>query len=58
MKVGVVGLGYVGLPLLVEMAKSGFVAYGIDVDERKVRAINAGQNYIEDVDSIVLAKLV
>ncbi|MGC8740448.1 MAG: nucleotide sugar dehydrogenase [Candidatus Sumerlaeaceae bacterium] len=58
MKVGVVGLGYVGLPLLVEMAKSGFVAYGIDVDERKVRAISAGQNYIEDVDSIVLAKLV
>lgn len=58
MKVGVVGLGYVGLPLLVEMAKSGFEAYGIDVDPRKVSAINAGQNYIEDVDSQVLAELV
>lgn len=58
MKVGVVGLGYVGLPLLVEMAKSGFEAYGIDVDERKVAAINAGQNYIEDVDSATLADLV
>ncbi|MCX7626187.1 MAG: nucleotide sugar dehydrogenase [Candidatus Sumerlaeaceae bacterium] len=58
MKVGVVGLGYVGLPLLVEMAKSGFEAYGIDVDERKIAAINAGQNYIEDVDSETLAQLV
>lgn len=58
MKVGVVGLGYVGLPLLVEMAKSGFDAYGIDVDERKVAAINAGENYIEDVDSKTLAQLV
>lgn len=58
MKVGVVGLGYVGLPLLVEMAKSGFAAYGIDVDEKKVAAINAGENYIEDVDSNTLAQLV
>jgi UDP-N-acetyl-D-glucosamine dehydrogenase len=58
MKVGVVGLGYVGLPLLVEMAKSGFEAWGIDVDERKINAINAGQNYIEDVNSDTLAALV
>ncbi len=58
MKVGVVGLGYVGLPLLVEMARSGFDAWGIDVDERKVYAIGRGENYIEDVDSDVLADLV
>lgn len=49
MKVGVVGLGYVGLPLLVEMARSGFEAIGIDVDPKKVEAINAGKSYIEDV---------
>jgi UDP-N-acetyl-D-glucosamine dehydrogenase len=58
MKVGVVGLGYVGLPLLVEIAKSGFTAVGIDLDERKVTAINSGQNYIEDVDSDELRVLV
>ncbi len=50
-KVGVVGLGYVGLPLLVEIAKSGFHAVGIDVDQVKVDAINNGENYIEDVNS-------
>lgn len=58
MKFGVVGLGYVGLPLLVEMARSGFEAVGIDIDSAKVEAINAGRNYIEDVDSGELARLV
>lgn len=58
MKVGVVGLGYVGLPLVVEIAKSGLEAIGIDVDESKVRSINAGENYIEDVDSAELKRLV
>ena len=57
-KFGVVGLGYVGLPLLVEAAKSGFTAVGIDLDEAKIRAINAGENYIEDVDDADLARLV
>ena len=58
MKFGVVGLGYVGLPLLVEMAKCGFESIGIDIDERKVAAINAGKNYIEDVKGEELARLV
>ena len=58
MRFGVVGLGYVGLPLLVEAAASGFDAIGIDVDERKITAINAGENYIEDVDGKKLAELV
>jgi UDP-N-acetyl-D-glucosamine dehydrogenase len=58
MKVGVVGLGYVGLPLVVEIAKSGLTAVGIDVDERKVNAICRGENYIEDVNSDELAALV
>ncbi len=58
MRFGVVGLGYVGLPLLVEVAASGFEAIGIDLDERKIQAINAGENYIEDVDGKKLAELV
>ncbi|MDH7515379.1 MAG: nucleotide sugar dehydrogenase [Bacteroidota bacterium] len=48
--VGVVGLGYVGLPLAVEYAKAGFPTVGIDVDTEKVKAVNLGRNYIDDVD--------
>ena len=48
-RTGVVGLGYVGLPLAVELAKAGFHATGIDLDARKVNAINDGQSYIPDV---------
>jgi UDP-N-acetyl-D-glucosamine dehydrogenase len=47
--VAVVGLGYVGLPLAVEFAKQGFKVIGIDLDTRKVTAINAGESYIPDV---------
>jgi len=57
MKCGVIGLGYVGLPLLVEIAKRGHEAVGIDVDASKVESVNSGQNYIEDVDSNELASL-
>jgi UDP-N-acetyl-D-glucosamine dehydrogenase len=48
-RTGVVGLGYVGLPLAVELAKAGFKTTGIDLDERKVKAINEGRSYIPDV---------
>ena len=58
MKLGVVGLGYVGLPLLVEAAQSGFEAVGIDLDQRKISAITAGENYIEDVNGDDLRKFV
>lgn len=47
--VGVVGLGYVGLPLAVEKAKAGFKTIGFDVQSEKVDMVNAGQNYIGDV---------
>lgn len=47
--VGVVGLGYVGLPLAVEKAKAGFKTIGFDVQEAKVDMVNAGHNYIGDV---------
>lgn len=48
-RVGVVGLGYVGLPLAVEYAKAGFSVTGIDVQNSKVDSINAGTSYIQDV---------
>jgi UDP-N-acetyl-D-glucosamine dehydrogenase len=50
-RAGVVGLGYVGLPLAVELAKAGFHATGIDLDERKVRSVNEGRSYIPDVST-------
>ena len=49
--VGVVGLGYVGLPLIVEFALKGFKGIGFEVDQRKVDEINAGRSYIPDVPS-------
>jgi len=48
-KVGVIGLGYVGLPLAVEFAHRGFDTTGFDIDESKTHAINGGQSYIPDV---------
>jgi hypothetical protein len=48
-RTGVVGLGYVGLPLAVELAKAGFHATGIDLDVRKVDLVNGGRSYIPDV---------
>ena len=50
-KVGVIGLGYVGLPLAVEFAKAGFDVTGFDVDAAKVAEINAGRSYILDVST-------
>lgn len=56
--VGVVGLGYVGLPLAVEKAKAGFKTIGFDVQEEKVKMVNDGHNYIGDVVDSELAELV
>ena len=56
--VGVVGLGYVGLPLAVEKAKAGFKTIGFDVQEEKVSMVNEGHNYIGDVVDSDLKKLV
>lgn len=58
MKVGVVGLGYVGLPLAVEKAKAGFCTTGFDVQQSKVEMVNKGINYIGDVVDADLKKLV
>lgn len=56
--IGVVGLGYVGLPLAVEKAKAGFKTIGFDVQAEKVDMVNAGHNYIGDVVDEDLSKLV
>ena len=56
--VGVVGLGYVGLPLAVEKAKAGFKTIGFDVQDSKVAMVNEGKNYIGDVVDDELANLV
>src|SRR5437588_2281773 len=50
-RVGVIGLGYVGLPLATEFASKGFNATGFEVNEKKVGEINAGRSYIGDVGS-------
>ena len=57
-RAGVVGLGYVGLPLAVEFARAGLPTVGIDLDARKVDAINGGASYIADVPSAEMARLV
>jgi UDP-N-acetyl-D-glucosamine dehydrogenase len=51
MPIGVIGLGYVGLPLMVAFAEAGEDVLGVDVDERKVDAIRAGDSYVEDIPS-------
>jgi len=51
MRIGVIGLGYVGLPLAVAFAEAGDDVLAVDVDEHKVDAIRAGESYIEDIDS-------
>lgn len=56
--VGIVGLGYVGLPLVVSFAEAGFKVLGIDVDKKKVAAMNNGISHVEDVESATVQKLV
>jgi UDP-N-acetyl-D-glucosamine dehydrogenase len=57
MRIGIIGLGYVGLPLAVAFAENGDEIVGLDVDSRKVEALNAGTSYIEDVPDSVLEPL-
>jgi UDP-N-acetyl-D-glucosamine dehydrogenase len=56
--VGIIGLGYVGLPLAVELARAGFHVIGFDVIAEKVERVNAGDSYIKDVATPVLAEVV
>ncbi len=57
-RVGVMGLGYVGLPLAVEMAKAGFEVTGIDIDRARVESVNAGISYVPDISSEDLLRFV
>ena len=50
-RIGIVGLGYVGLPLATEFANAGFSVTGIDLHQGKVDQLNQGVSYIQDVDS-------
>jgi UDP-N-acetyl-D-glucosamine dehydrogenase len=57
MKIGIVGLGYVGLPLAVAFAEAGHEVVGLDTDPRKVEGLNAGRSHVEDVGEAALAPL-
>ncbi|REJ77555.1 MAG: nucleotide sugar dehydrogenase [Acidobacteria bacterium] len=57
-RIGVIGLGYVGLPLVVEFASEGFRSTGFEVDEKKADAINSGESYIVDVPSESISECV
>ena len=57
-RVGIVGLGYVGLPLAVEFAKAGFSVTGIDLVDSKVARINAGDSYVQDIPGSEVSELV
>jgi UDP-N-acetyl-D-glucosamine dehydrogenase len=56
-KVGVVGLGYVGLPLVIEFCKAGFPVTGFDIDLNKIRLLMAGQSYIKHIDLSTVRKV-
>jgi UDP-N-acetyl-D-glucosamine dehydrogenase len=57
-RVGIIGLGYVGLPLAMEFAKAGFPVTGIDIEPSKVAQLNRGESYVQDVAQDVLGTLV
>lgn len=57
-RIGVIGLGYVGLPLVVEFSQQGFKAIGFEVDEAKATAINEGRSYIGDVPAAAIKEMV
>ncbi|MBK7216930.1 MAG: nucleotide sugar dehydrogenase [Candidatus Promineofilum sp.] len=56
-QIGIVGLGYVGLPLAVAFAQEGFSVVGVDLDSRKIAALQRGESYVEDVPADVIAAL-
>ena len=57
MKIGIIGLGYVGLPLAVAFAESGHDVVALDADTRKIESLERGESYIEDIPSSALAPL-
>tara|TARA_B100000073_G_scaffold348468_1_gene367542 strand:- start:3401 stop:4705 length:1305 start_codon:yes stop_codon:yes gene_type:complete len=57
-RIGVIGLGYVGLPLAMEFVNAGFIVQGIDINEDKISLLNSGKNYIRDVSDEILEESV
>jgi UDP-N-acetyl-D-glucosamine dehydrogenase len=57
-RVGIIGLGYVGLPLAMEFAKAGFRVTGIDIEQSKVAQLNRGESYVQDVAPDVLGSMI
>ena len=57
-RIGVIGLGYVGLPLVIEFCRAGFPVVGFDIDKSKVELLNQGKSYVRHIDSSVLVKAV
>ena len=58
MNIGIVGLGYVGLPLSLQFAKSGVSVVGLDIDAAKVTAVNSGQSYIKHIETALVSDMV
>src|ERR1041384_2902606 len=58
MKTAIVGLGYVGLPLSLQFARSGVTVLGLDIDHAKIAAIGKGRSYIKHIESSAVSKLV
>ncbi len=58
MTIAIIGLGYVGLPLCLQFARSGVRVLGLDIDAKKVRALNAGHSYIKHIPADEIKKLV
>ena len=56
MKIAIVGLGYVGLPLSLQFARSGVNVLGLDVDPAKIEALNAGRSFIKHIESSAIAE--
>ncbi len=54
-RIGVIGLGYVGLPLVIEFCRAGFQVTGFDVDEEKIKSLKQGKSYIKHIDPALLA---
>ncbi len=57
-RIGIIGLGYVGLPIAIEIAAKGFKVIGIDINDERVRQINRGVSFVSDVESSVLKKYI
>ena len=57
-KVGIVGLGYVGLPLAIEFLKADFHVTGVDVQESKIQTLNRGESYVQDIPTVTLKPFV